>query len=72
MEADWLYSKAQMMFSPTGNRGEKLSTVKLTAVQYGILFMMLGLVGWAVAVAGAAAWTTTASRPSRTASARCR
>ncbi|HEY1256673.1 MAG TPA: penicillin-binding protein 2, partial [Terracidiphilus sp.] len=31
------------MFSSTGTRGEKLSTVKLTAVQYGILFMMLGL-----------------------------
>ena len=25
------------------NRGEKLSTLKLTVVQYGILFMMLGL-----------------------------
>ena len=31
------------MFSSTGTRGEKLSTVKLTAVQYGILFMMLAL-----------------------------
>ncbi|MFZ1086339.1 MAG: penicillin-binding protein 2, partial [Terracidiphilus sp.] len=32
-----------MMFSSTGTRGEKLPTVKLTVVQYGILFMMLGL-----------------------------
>ncbi len=31
------------MYSSTINRGEKLSTVKSTAVQYGILFMMLGL-----------------------------
>jgi penicillin-binding protein 2 len=32
------------MFSSTGTtRGEKLSTIKLTVVQYGILFMMLGL-----------------------------
>ena len=26
-----------------GSRGEKLSTIKLTFVQYGILLMMLGL-----------------------------
>src|SRR5580698_4097578 len=31
-----------MVFS--GNRGEKISPLKLTAVQYGILLMMLGLV----------------------------
>src|ERR1035441_2446445 len=43
MEAEWLYPKAQAMYSSTGTRGEKLPTVKLTVVQYGILFMMLGL-----------------------------
>ena len=31
------------MVSSTGSRGEKLSTVKLTVVQYGILLMMLAL-----------------------------
>jgi len=31
------------MSSGSGSRGEKLSAVKLTVVQYGILFMMLGL-----------------------------
>jgi penicillin-binding protein 2 len=31
------------MYSGSGNRGEKLSTLKLTVVQYGILFMMLAL-----------------------------
>ena len=31
------------MFSSTATRGEKLPTVKLTVVQYGILFMMLAL-----------------------------
>jgi penicillin-binding protein 2 len=31
------------MYSSTGTRGEKLPTVKLTVVQYGILFMMLAL-----------------------------
>ena len=35
------------------NRGEKLSTVKLTFVQYGILLMMLGAGGGTVAPAGA-------------------
>ena len=32
------------MVSSNINRGEKLSTLKLTLVQYGILIMMLGLV----------------------------
>jgi penicillin-binding protein 2 len=31
------------MYSGSGSRGEKLSTFKLTVVQYGILFMMLAL-----------------------------
>jgi penicillin-binding protein 2 len=31
------------MYAGSGSRGEKLSTVKLTVVQYGILFMMLAL-----------------------------
>src|ERR1035441_2002167 len=31
------------MYAGSGTRGEKLPTVKLTVVQYGILFMMLGL-----------------------------
>jgi penicillin-binding protein 2 len=31
------------MYSGSGSRGEKLSTLKLTVVQYGILFMMLAL-----------------------------
>src|ERR1035437_648484 len=31
------------MYSSSGSRGEKLSTLKLTVVQYGILFMMLAL-----------------------------
>src|ERR1035437_4761822 len=31
------------MYSSSGSRGEKLSTLKLTVVQYGILFMMLCL-----------------------------
>jgi penicillin-binding protein 2 len=37
------------------SRGEKLSTVKLTVVQYGILFMMLALAGqlWRLQVLGA-------------------
>jgi penicillin-binding protein 2 len=37
------------------NRGEKLSTLKLTVVQYGILLMMLGLAGglWRLQVLGA-------------------
>jgi len=38
-----LYSRHRLMVSG-GNRGEKLSTVKLTAVQYGILVMMLALI----------------------------
>jgi penicillin-binding protein 2 len=43
------------MFSISGNRGEKLSTVKLTAVQYGILLMMLALTAglWRLQVLGA-------------------
>jgi penicillin-binding protein 2 len=43
------------MFSGTGNRGEKLSTLKLTVVQYGILFMMLALTAglWRLQVLGA-------------------
>jgi penicillin-binding protein 2 len=43
------------MYSGTGSRGEKLSTVKLTAVQYGILLMMLALVAglWRLQVLGA-------------------
>jgi penicillin-binding protein 2 len=43
------------MYSGTGNRGEKLSTLKLTVVQYGILFMMLALVAglWKLQVLGA-------------------
>jgi len=43
------------MFSINGNRGEKLSTVKLTAVQYGILLMMLALAAglWRLQVLGA-------------------
>src|ERR1039457_2321871 len=37
------------------SRGEKLSTLKLTVVQYGILFMMLALAGqlWRLQVLGA-------------------
>ena len=31
------------MYTGSGSRGEKLSTLKLTVVQYGILFMMLAL-----------------------------
>jgi penicillin-binding protein 2 len=31
------------MYAGSGSRGEKLSTLKLTVVQYGILFMMLAL-----------------------------
>jgi penicillin-binding protein 2 len=31
------------MYSPSGKQGEKLSTLKLTVVQYGILLMMLAL-----------------------------
>lgn len=43
------------MFSSHTNRGEKLPTYKLTVVQYGILFMMLALVGglWRLQVLGA-------------------
>ena len=44
------------MFSSNGsNRGEKLPTLKLTVVQYGILFMMLTLVSglWRLQVLGA-------------------
>ncbi len=44
-----------MFSSSTNNRGEKLSTFKLTVVQYGILLMMLALVGglWRLQVLGA-------------------
>src|SRR5208337_1780064 len=43
------------MYSSRGNRDEKLSTVKLAVVQYGILFMMLALAGglWRLQVLGA-------------------
>lgn len=43
------------MFSASSNRGEKLPTFKLTVVQYGILLMMLALVGglWRLQVLGA-------------------
>jgi penicillin-binding protein 2 len=43
------------MFSSKTNRDEKLSTVKLTAVQYGILLMMLALAAglWRLQVLGA-------------------
>ena len=43
------------MYSPNATRGEKLSTLKLTVVQYGILFMMLALVAglWRLQVLGA-------------------
>ena len=43
------------MYSPNATRGEKLSTLKLTAVQYGILLMMLALVAglWRLQVLGA-------------------
>ncbi len=43
------------MYSQSSNRGEKLPTFKLTVVQYGILLMMLALVGglWRLQVLGA-------------------
>ncbi|MGA2652380.1 MAG: penicillin-binding protein 2 [Terracidiphilus sp.] len=43
------------MYLSRNNRDEKLSTLKLTVVQYGILFMMLALVGglWRLQVLGA-------------------
>jgi len=43
------------MYSDFGNRGEKLSTVKSTVVQYGILLMMLALAAglWRLQVLGA-------------------
>src|SRR5271166_798648 len=43
------------MYSSNITRGEKLSIVKLTVVQYGILFIMLALVGglWRLQVLGA-------------------
>src|ERR1035441_2221507 len=43
------------MYSSGTTRGEKLSTLKLTVVQYGILLMMLGLVAglWRLQVLGA-------------------
>jgi len=43
------------MYSERGTRGEKLSTLKLTVVQYGILFMMLALAAglWRLQVLGA-------------------
>jgi penicillin-binding protein 2 len=43
------------MYSPSATRGEKLSTFKLTVVQYGILAMMLVLVSglWRLQVLGA-------------------
>ena len=43
------------MYQESGNRGEKLSTVKLAVVQYGILLMMLALAAglWRLQVLGA-------------------
>src|ERR1019366_7271707 len=43
------------MYSSSTTRGEKISPVKLTVVQYGILFMMLALVAglWRLQVLGA-------------------
>jgi penicillin-binding protein 2 len=43
------------MYSSSGTRGEKLSTLKLTVVQYGILLMMLALASglWRLQVLGA-------------------
>ena len=43
------------MYPNSGTRGEKLSTVKLTVVQYGILLMMLALAAglWRLQVLGA-------------------
>jgi penicillin-binding protein 2 len=43
------------MYSTNGTRGEKLPTLKLAVVQYGILFMMLALVAglWRLQVVGA-------------------
>jgi penicillin-binding protein 2 len=43
------------MYTSSGTRGEKLPTLKLTVVQYGILFMMLALVAglWRLQVLGA-------------------
>jgi penicillin-binding protein 2 len=43
------------MYFESGSRGEKLTTVKLTVVQYGILLMMLALVAglWRLQVLGA-------------------
>jgi penicillin-binding protein 2 len=43
------------MYSMRGNRDEKLSSLKLTGVQYGILFMMLALAAglWRLQVLGA-------------------
>jgi penicillin-binding protein 2 len=44
-----------MSSNSSSNRGEKLPTIKLTVVQYGILLMMLALVGglWRLQVLGA-------------------
>ena len=46
------------MDTPSINRGERLSTVKLTAVQYLILLMMLALCAglWRLQVLGASTW----------------
>jgi penicillin-binding protein 2 len=43
------------MYSMSGNRGEKLSPIKLAVVQYGILLMMLGLTAglWRLQILGA-------------------
>jgi len=59
------------MYSSGTTRGEKLSTLKLTVVQYGILLMMLALVAglWRLQVLEQ---RTSASLPSRTAFARFR
>jgi hypothetical protein len=41
------------MVSDNSSRGEKLSIIKLTVVQYGILFVMLATDGPTMAAAGA-------------------
>jgi penicillin-binding protein 2 len=48
-------TKAETMYSSSGNRGAKLSTVKLTATQYGILLILLVLAAglWRLQVLGA-------------------
>jgi penicillin-binding protein 2 len=52
------------MYSTNGTRGEKLPTLKLAVVQYGILFMMLALVAglWRLQVVGADYYRSQAAR----------